>query len=144
MQLAPTITFRGMAPSAALETNVRKRIQKLDSYYRSMTGCHVTVGRSQRHHARGNRFRVRIELTVPGDTLIVAHEPSVHNATRVLETGKVTKRTDIDPERKHANVAVREAFEVARRQLQDYARRQRGAVKTSSSPPRRPTRAMSS
>jgi cold shock CspA family protein len=42
----------------------------------------------------------------------------------------MTKLAETDPERKHARVAIREAFDIARRQLQDFARRQRGTVKT--------------
>jgi len=41
-----------------------------------------------------------------------------------------------DPERKHVSVAIREAFDIARRRLQDYARRQRGAVKVPVRQPR--------
>ena len=34
-----------------------------------------------------------------------------------------------DPDHKYARVAIREAFDVARSSMQDYARRQRGATK---------------
>ena len=34
MQLTPTITFRGIDPSTALEAEIRARIDKLETYYR--------------------------------------------------------------------------------------------------------------
>ncbi len=32
-----------------------------------MTGCRVLVELAERHHEQGNRFHIRIDLTVPGD-----------------------------------------------------------------------------
>lgn len=130
MQLAPTITFRGIDPSAALEAEIRTRIHKLETYYRSIMGCRVLLELAQRHHETGNRYHVRIDLTVPGEEIVVAHEASLHATAQDVDLEKATKEAEPDPERKHARVAVREAFDIARRRLQDYARRQRGTVKT--------------
>jgi cold shock CspA family protein len=79
---------------------------------------------------------VRIDLTVPGEEIVVAHEASLHQTAQDVQTEKLTKEAEPDPERKHARVAIREAFDVARRRLQDFARRQRGVVKASARPPR--------
>lgn len=136
MQLTPTFTFRGIDPSAALEAEIRTRIDKLETYYHSIMGCRVLVELAQRHHEAGNRYHVRIDLTVPGEELVVAHEASLHATDQDIHLAKATKQEEADPERKHALVAVREAFDIARRQLQDYARRHRGTVKTSARPPR--------
>ena len=130
MQLPPTITFRGIEPSAALEAEVRTRINKLETYYRSIMGCRVLVELAQRHHETGNRYHVRIDLTVPGEEIVVAHEASLHATEQDIDRARATKQDETDPERKHARVAVREAFDIARRQLQDYVRRRRGTVKT--------------
>lgn len=129
MQLPPTITFRGVTPSADLEAEIRARIDKLETYYRSIMGCRVLVELVERHHEAGNRYHVRIDLTVPGDEIVVAHEASLHATAQDVDVEKATKEDETDPERKHVRVAVREAFDIARRRLQDYARRQRGAVK---------------
>ena len=136
MQLSPIITFRGIAPSAALEAEVRARIARLETYYSSIMACRVLVELSHRHHEAGNRFHVRIDLTMPGEEIVVAHEPSLHATEQDVDVETATKGDETDPERKHAYVAVREAFDIARRRLQDYARRQRGMVKTSSRQPR--------
>jgi cold shock CspA family protein/ribosome-associated translation inhibitor RaiA len=136
VQLTPSITFRGFGPSSDLEAEVHKRIAKLEMYYSSITGCRVLVELAQRHHEAGNRYHVRIDLTVPGEAIVVAHEGNLHATAKDLEAEKITRQTETLPERKHALVAIREAFDIARRRLQDYARRQRGSVKVAARPPR--------
>ena len=136
MQLTPTIAFRGIEHSAALEAEIRTRIGKLETYYHSIMGCRVIVELAQRHHETGNRFHVRIDLTVPGEEIVVAHEASLHATAQDVDLEKAMKEDETNPERKHAHVAVREAFDIARRRLQDYARRQRGTVKTAVRQPR--------
>jgi cold shock CspA family protein len=130
MHLTPTITFRGVERTTALETEILTRLRKLETYHRGIMGCRVLVELVQRHHEAGNRYHVRIDLTVPGQEIVVAHEAGLHATAQDVDAEKLTKVAESDPERKHARVAIREAFDVARRQLQDYARRQRGAVKT--------------
>jgi cold shock CspA family protein len=83
----------------------------------------------QRHHEAGNRYHVRIDLTVPGEELVVAHEAGLHATAQDVDAEKLTKEAESDPQRKHARVAIREAFDIARRRLQDHGRRRRGAVK---------------
>ena len=136
MQLTPTITFRGIDPSAALEAEIRTRIGKLETYYRPIIGCHVLVELAERHHESGNRYHVRLDVTVPGEEIVVAHEAGLHATAQDVDAEKATKDTEPDPERKHARVAVREAFDIARRRLQDYGRRQRGTVKAPARQPR--------
>jgi cold shock CspA family protein len=73
---------------------------------------------------------------MPGEEIVVAHEAGLHATAQDVDAEKLTKVAESDPERKHARVAIREAFDTARRRLQDYARRQRGAVKTATKQPR--------
>ena len=136
MQLTPTITFRGIDPSAALEAEIRARIGKLETYYRPIMGCHVLVELAERHHETGNRYHVRLDVIVPGEEIVVAHEAGLHATAQDVDTEKATKEAEPDPERKHARVAVREAFDIARRRLQDYGRRQRRTVKAPARQPR--------
>lgn len=130
MQITPTITFRGIDRSPALEREIVSRLGKLETYYPRIMDCRVLVELGQRHHGAGNRYHVRIDLTVPGEELVVAHEANERATTRHVAAARISRLAEPDPERKHALVAVREAFDIARRQLQDYARRQRGTVKT--------------
>ena len=130
MQLTPLVTFRGVERTDALETEILARLRKLETYYGRIMGCRVLLELVQRHHEAGNRNHVRIDLTVPGEEIVVAHEAGLHATAQDVDEERLSKVAESDPERKHARVAIREAFDIARRQLQDYARRQRGTVKS--------------
>lgn len=100
MKLPLRVTLRHMEASPALEELIRGRVEKLDATY-PLIRCSVTV-ESPHHHARNGRmFTAHVSLTVPGAAIEVTDEP------------------DVDP-----YVAVRAAFEAARRRLAErYARR---------------------
>ncbi|MGI2325744.1 MULTISPECIES: HPF/RaiA family ribosome-associated protein [Methylococcus] len=112
MRLSPQITFRNMSPSEAMERNILERIEKLDSFYDGIMSCRVMVEASHKHHHQGNVYHVRIDLTVPGHELAVSRDPGLDHA------------------HEDAYVAIRDAFDAARRQLEDLERRQRSQVKT--------------
>ena len=112
MELPLQVTLRDISPSAAVEDYIRERATKLDAFYDRIMSCRVVVEAPIRHHRKGGPFKVRIDLTVPGDELVV------------------NRQADED-----LYVAIREAFDAARRRLEDYSRRQRGSVKTHEGPP---------
>ncbi len=60
---------------------------------------------------RGGFHQLRIHLTVPGGEIIVNRDPSEHHA------------------HEDVYVAIRDAFDAARRQLEDHVRRMRGDTK---------------
>lgn len=120
----PTITFRGVRSSAALKTFIRDRVTKLETYKHPIIKCHVTVETADLHHKKGNRYVVHLDLTVPGGTIAVRQGP---NGRPAAITARRTTRQDVpDPEHKHVRIALRDAIAAAKRQLQDFARRQRG------------------
>jgi hypothetical protein len=129
MQVPATITFRRIPPSAALEAAIRQRLRKLEIYCPSLMGARVLLEPAARHHRDGNRFHVRIRLTVPGEEITIGHEPSLRPGARALAAARTRKQDEPDPSHRLLGVAIREAFDVARRRLQDYVRRQRGSVK---------------
>lgn len=112
MQLKPEISFRGLEPSPAIERKVRERLERLDRRYQRIMGCSVMIESHHRHHNKGNLYHVRIALTVPGSELVVSRNPND------------------DHSHEDAYVVVRDAFDAMERQLEDFARRQRGDVKT--------------
>jgi cold shock CspA family protein len=61
---------------------------------------------------------------------VISHEPSLHGRLKHVGEGVHRKETEIEGVHRYAAVAVREAFDAARRRLEDVAREQRGAVKT--------------
>jgi cold shock CspA family protein/ribosome-associated translation inhibitor RaiA len=134
--LEPIITFRGMDRSEALESEIRARIGKLETYSQTIMGCRVLIERAERHHEAGNRYHVRIDLTVPGEEVVVTHDATLHAAVQDIAVERLRKADEPDPAHKHALVAIRAAFAIGRRRLQDYMRRQRGTVKVPVRQPR--------
>jgi ribosome-associated translation inhibitor RaiA len=120
------ISFRNMRVSPTLEDEVRGRAAWLESFYPGIVGCRVVLEVPHRHRKRGRPLHVRIELSLPGEDVIVNHEPTLDTTAR-----SVSRKSD-EPHGSHkdAHVAIHEAFDVARRRLEDVARRQRGDVKT--------------
>jgi len=110
------ITFRDMDPSAAIEERIREKATKLDTVYDRIMSCRVVIQAPHRHHHKGKLYNVHIDLTVPQGELIVSRDPKDNHA------------------HEDVYVAIRDAFRAAERQLEDYARRQRGLVKTHETP----------
>ena len=106
MQIPLQISFHGIQHSDALRDAIREKAEKLDHYYSHIMGCRVVLELAGRHKRHGRQFVARVDLTVPGGEIVI------------------TKEHDEDPQ-----VALRDAFDAARRQLEDYARKQRGDVK---------------
>jgi ribosomal subunit interface protein len=106
MQKPLQITFRDVPASDAVESHIRDKVEKLELFYDRITGCHVVVGMIQKHHHQGKLFNVRIDMTVPQGEVVV-------NRDRAEDM----------------YVAIRDAFDAAKRKLEDHARRQRGEIK---------------
>ena len=117
MQLPLQVTFRNMEASEAVEQAVQEKAAKLERFYDRIMGCRVMVEAVTRRHHQGNLYRVRIDLTVPGRELVVSREPGLDHA------------------HEDVYVAIRDAFDAIRRQLEDHARRRRHQVKRHEPPP---------
>lgn len=113
MKLPLQITWRDIPPSEALEAAIRERADKLDLFYPHIMACRVTVGITGKHKHQGQQFAVAVDLSVPGKEIVV--------------------NRDHDED---AYGALRDAFDHARRQLEDFARIQRGDVKLHQEPGR--------
>ena len=116
MQIPLQITFHNMQRSDAVEAKIRSRAEKLEKYCDSIIGCRIAIESPHHHHAAGSQFLVRVEVTVPGEKLVARREPDAHHAY-----------TDV-------YVAIRDAFDTMRRQLEDYERRRRRQVKAHETP----------
>ena len=106
MKIPLQVSFHGMAHSSALYDAVREKAQKLDQYHRHVMSCRVVLELAGKHKTHGKQLAVRIDLKVKGGEIAV------------------TKEHD-----EQLEVALREAFDAARRQLEDFVRTQRGDVK---------------
>lgn len=107
MQVPLQITFHDVLHSDALENHIREKAQKLEQFYSSLIGCKVVVDQPGAHQHKGKPFNIRIDLTVPGGEIVI------------------DRQQDED-----VYVALRDAFDAARRKLEDYGRKQRLEVKT--------------
>jgi cold shock CspA family protein/ribosome-associated translation inhibitor RaiA len=135
MEIPLKITLRDMAPSPAIEANIREKAAKFDELYDRVMSCHVIVEAPHRHHHKGKAYQVGIHLTVPGGELVINRAPKRLDAAKTRRPEELEKEMAESHEpSKHAAhedvyVAIRDAFNAAGRKLQDHARRRRGKVK---------------
>jgi ribosomal subunit interface protein len=112
MQLTPQIIWQNLSPSDTIEAKIRKHIAKLEKFSDRLSDCRVVIEVPHRHHHQGNIYHVQINLTVPGSDLVVNRQPPAQQT-----------HEDLD-------VAIRDAFENAERQLKEYVQRRRSEIKT--------------
>jgi len=124
------ITFRNMKRSEEIEGWIRAEAAKLDTLYSRLMGCRVAVEVPHRHHRRGSPYHIRIDLTVPRGEIVVKREPSLSTRARQLDEREINKKSEVKIPHKNLRTAINDAFKAAGRRLQDYARRQRGDIKT--------------
>ena len=106
MQLPLEILFHGMERSDAVESAAQRKAQHLERFCGDIMSCRVVVDLLQKHRNQGRPFGVRIDLTLPGRELVV---------NRV--------------EHEDVYVALRDAFDDMKRQLEEAVRQRRGDVK---------------
>lgn len=107
------IAARNVELSEPIENSIRKKARKLGLFYDSIIKCRVVVEAPHRRRQKGVLYNVRIDMTVPDRELMVKRE----------------SHEDL-------YVAIRDAFEAARRRLKDHARQQRREVKHRETMPR--------
>jgi len=105
MQVPVQIVFEHVDHSDAIEAGVHKEAQRLERFYDRITSARVVISRPQHRHHKGDTYSVRIHLTVPGsEDIVVSRDP-----------GATGRHEDV-------HVTIRDAFDVADRQLQDFVR----------------------
>jgi ribosome-associated translation inhibitor RaiA len=94
-----------MPRSPAVEVQIQRWVDRLEKSFDRLVRCEAWVEQPHRHNRKGNMFHVRVELSVPGETLVVSRDAGVDHA--------------------HENVyvALSDAFRAARRQLRSFAQR---------------------
>jgi ribosomal subunit interface protein len=106
MQVPLQIVVRSTPHSPALDARIREKALKLEEFAPRIISCRVTVEEGSKHRHQGRQFSVRIDLRVPGREIAVTRE---HH--------------------EDVYVALRDAFDSAKRQLEDVVREMRGDVK---------------
>jgi ribosomal subunit interface protein len=100
------ITFRDIERSDAIEAHIRDKAAKLETHFEPIMSCRVVVEVPHQHKHQGKSYNVRIDIGVPGSEIVVNRD----------------RDEDV-------YVALRDAFDAATRQLEDYARRLRRETK---------------
>ena len=107
MQIPIQITFRGMTPSPAIESLIRERGARIERFYDRIIRCHVIVDMPHRHQRKGRQYAVHVDITTPDSEIVV------------------TRAADPDESHQELQTAVRNAFDVATRQLENSVGRRR-------------------
>jgi len=116
MQIPLQITFQNMEPSPAVEARVREKAQKLDRFHEHIMSCRVVVELTGGHHHKGKLYQVRIDITAPGMEIAVSRENARDHA------------------HEDVYVAMRDAFNAARRQLEERLHKTQRKVKKHEAP----------
>jgi ribosomal subunit interface protein len=117
MKLPLQVTFRNLEPTESLENDIQKKAEKLERFFDQIMSCRVVMEANHKHQHKGNLYHVRIDITVPGHEIVVSKESHDKKA------------------HEDAYVAIRDAFEAAKRQLEDLNRKRRQQIKTHDAPP---------
>ncbi len=104
MQIEPEISFQNVAHSDAVERNIRDCLEQLEQFHPRIVTCRVVVDAPHRDKNKGNLYEIRIDISVPGEDIAVSREAGQNHAHEDIY------------------VAIRDAFDAARRLLEDRAR----------------------
>lgn len=107
MNVPIQIRYHGMDTSDALSDHIREQAEKLTRVYGRIERVEVVLEQPQKRHRHGDRFHVRIHVHVPGNDIIIDRDPGDDAAHEI------------------AQAAVRDAFDAARRRLDEHADRLR-------------------
>ena len=125
-----------MEPSEVVEGHICDAAQRLDVFCDEIMGCRVLVEVPHQHHRKGKQYHVRIDLTVPGAEFVIKRAPKLVTDTptrfrKAPDDVQLEESRDLSKYAVHDEIqlSIRDAFDAARRKLQDYARRRRGVVK---------------
>lgn len=111
MQVPLQITFRYMERSSAVEAKIRERCHRLEQFAEHVTSCRVTLEAPHKPRHNDGLYKVKIDITLPGEEQVASRHLDQHHAHEDIY------------------VAIRDAFDAARRQLEDYVRRRRADIK---------------
>jgi cold shock CspA family protein/ribosome-associated translation inhibitor RaiA len=112
MQTPPEIRFQGMQGTSAIREIITDHVAELEKRWSRVTACRVMVKVPSGHHKKGGLYEIHIRLALPdGREVNVQRTPSAHE--------------------RHADLifALNDAFQHARRQIQDQVRRAQGQTK---------------
>jgi cold shock CspA family protein/ribosome-associated translation inhibitor RaiA len=118
MQVPLQVVFEHIAHVDFIDERVRDEVEKLEQFYGRITSARVVIGRPQHRHHKGDTYTVRLHLTIPDAAdIAISRDPAA--------TGR----------HEDVQVTITDAFDAARRQLQDIVRKRQGQVKAHETAP---------
>lgn len=117
MQIPLNITARDVRLPEGLEDLIRRRVDKLERYAGrdDIIGCRVAVEGPGERHQSGGPYKVRLDISVPGDEIVISNQQA-----------------------EELRGAVDASFRAAERKVEEWSQLRRGEVKTPSRPPEGP------
>ncbi len=115
MEIPLQITTRNIELSEPTRDDLKRRADKLDTFFNRIMRCRIAVEVPHRYKKQAMNvveYNIRIDMTVPGREIVIKNKPN-----------------------KDLDIAIRDAFEAAQRKLEDYVRKMRGDVKRRETPP---------
>jgi ribosomal subunit interface protein len=115
MEVPLRLTFKNLDPSDAVASHVRELLGRLQKFHPRIVSCLVIIEVPHRNHQKGNLYLIHIILNIPGGELAVKQHQKLAVANQDIY------------------VAINEAFDRAKRALEEHNRIQQGQVKRHSS-----------
>ena len=110
------VSFHNMDATPSVEDQVRRRAGELEQFSDRIPGCRVLLEAASRRRRHGTMYHVTVDPGVPGGRILANRETAANHAHEDL------------------HVAIRDAFDAARRRLQDRMRRLDGQTKQHAEP----------
>ncbi len=116
MQVEPEIAYRNVEATSALENHILRGIDRLERTHPRIIACRIMVEIPHPRRVRGNLYRVRVDVTVPGHEIVVNRDPPARHT------------------REAARTAIREAFDRVCSQLREHREREAGRPAVTEAP----------
>jgi len=110
------LSFQHIEPSESVREVVLEKADKLQRFADHVLGVRVAIDAPHRQHRKGTMYDVRIDVSIPGDNIMITHQGPKDHAHEDIYT------------------AINDAFDAAYRRLEEHTRRVRGDVKAHEEP----------
>lgn len=118
MQVPPEISYRNMESTAELDALVQEHIDRLEQIYDRITSCKVVVEAPPETARASEPYHARLYISVPQHDVVVDRDPG-----------------DPEAHQKDVQLAIRDSFQAAERQLKEIAQKLRNQTKSREIPP---------
>ena len=98
------IHFHGVERSEAVETRIAEKVRMLERHFDRMSSCRVGIELPHHQKDKSKIFQVKLEIGIPGHQNVV-----------------VSNESENDHAHEDINIAIRDAFDKAKRRLDDMA-----------------------